>query len=56
MLGKLTVPDTETRHAVVVYVQTAEGATVDMKRPLGGGRTFNYYDLYREKLPAMSVA
>jgi len=56
MLGKLTVPDTETRHPVVVYVQTAEGATVDMKRPLGGGRTFNYYDLYREKLPAMNVA
>ena len=56
MLGKLTVPDTEARHAVVVYVQTAEGMTVDMKRPLGGVRTFNYFDLYREKLPAINVA
>jgi hypothetical protein len=56
MFGKLTTPDTNTRHPVVIYVQTAEGATVDMTRPLGGGRTFNYYDLYREKLPAMNVA
>jgi pimeloyl-ACP methyl ester carboxylesterase len=40
----------------VIYVQTAEGATVDMKRPLGRNATFNYYDLYREKLPEMSVA
>lgn len=56
MFGKLTVPNTETRHPVVIYVQTAEGMTVDMKRPLGGGRTFNYFDLYRERLPAMNVA
>lgn len=56
MFGKLTAPDTKGRHAVVVYVQTAEGATVDMKRPMGGGRTFNYFDLYRERLPAMNVA
>jgi len=27
-----------------------------MKRPLGGGKTFNYYDLYREKLPPINVA
>src|SRR5678816_1649354 len=30
--------------------------TVDMKRPGGGDTTFNYFDLYREKLPAMNLA
>jgi len=52
MLGKLTLPDAP--KAVVIYVQTAEGATVDMKRPKPGG-TFNYFDLYREKLPPLGV-
>jgi acetyl esterase/lipase len=56
MFGKLTVPNTDRPHPVVIYVQTAEGATVDMKRPLGAGRTFNYYHLYREKLAEMNVA
>jgi pimeloyl-ACP methyl ester carboxylesterase len=56
MFGKLTLPDTDKPHSVVVYVQTAEGATIDMKRPKGGGGTFNYYDLYRQKLPEMNVA
>jgi pimeloyl-ACP methyl ester carboxylesterase len=52
MFGKLTLPDAP--KAVVIYVQTAEGATVDMKRPKPGG-TFNYFDLYREKLPPLGV-
>jgi len=39
----------------VIYVQTAEGATVDMKRYKSREETFNYYDLYREKLTAMNV-
>jgi dienelactone hydrolase len=56
MLGKLTVPATERPHPVIIYVQTAEGATVDMKRPLRDGQTLNYFDLYREKLPQMDVA
>jgi dienelactone hydrolase len=56
MLGKLTIPSGGGRYPVLIYVQTAEGATVDMKRPNGRGGTFNYYDLYREKLPAMGVA
>jgi len=56
MFGRLTVPNTSARHAVVIYVQTAEGATVDMKRPAGQGKTFNYYDLYRQRLPEMDVA
>lgn len=55
MLGKLTVPWPSKLKAVVVYVQTAEGMTVDMKRPNGRGGTFNYFDLYREKLPEMGV-
>src|SRR5262245_26875140 len=56
MFGKLTIPDSGASHAVVIYVQTAEGMTVDMKRPKGREGTFNYYDLYREKLPEMNVA
>jgi pimeloyl-ACP methyl ester carboxylesterase len=56
LFGKLTVPTTEGRHPVVVYVQTAEAATVDTKRPDGRGGTFNYFDLYRAKLPSMGVA
>ena len=54
MRGKLTVPNTVGPYAVVVYVQAAEGMTVDMKRPLPNG-TFNYFDLYREKLPEIGV-
>ena len=56
MFGKLTMPESAGRHPVVIYVQTAEGMTVDMKRPKPGGGTFNYFDLYREKLPEMNVA
>lgn len=60
MLGKLTLPDPGSadeniRHAVVIYVQTAEAMTVDMTRPLSAGRTFDYFDLYREKLPEMNI-
>ncbi len=56
MFGKLVVPETGGPFGVVIAVQTAEGATVDMKRRKGREGTFNYYDLYREKLPAMNVA
>jgi uncharacterized protein len=56
MFGKLTVPDSGGRHGVVIYVQTAEGMTVDMKRRNGRGGTFNYFDLYADKLPEMNVA
>jgi dienelactone hydrolase len=56
MFGKLVTPEGRGPFPVVVYVQTAEGMTVDMKRPLGAGKTFNYFDLYRTKLPEMGVA
>ncbi len=56
MRGKLTLPGTPGDHAVVIYVQTAEGMTVDMKRPLGAGKTFNYFDIYRSKFTEMDVA
>lgn len=56
MFGKLTTPTSGGSHPVVIYVQTAEGMTIDMKRPNGRGGTFNYFDLYREKLPEMDVA
>ncbi len=55
MFGRLVLPKSNPPRAIVIAVQTAEGATVDMKRPLGGGKTFNYYDLYREKLTAMDI-
>jgi pimeloyl-ACP methyl ester carboxylesterase len=55
LFGILTLPEGRKPLAIVVYVQTAEGATVHMKRPKGRGATFNYFDLYREKLPAMDV-
>ncbi len=55
MFGRLVLPESNAPRAVVIYVQTAEGATVDMKRPLGNGKTFNYHDLYREKLTAMDI-
>jgi dienelactone hydrolase len=56
MFGKLTVPKGRGPFPVVIYVQTAEGMTVDMKRPLGGGKTFNYFDIYRAELSKIGVA
>ena len=56
MLGKLTTPGSPGRHAAVIYVQAAEAMTVDMKRSKAGGGTYNYFDVYREKLPPMDVA
>lgn len=55
MFGKLTVPNSGAPPIIVIYVQTAEGMTVDVKRPNPRGGTFNYYDLYREKLPELNV-
>jgi len=55
MLGKLVLPQSADPRALVIYVQTAEGATVDMKRPLGGTKTFNYYDLYRDTLTKKGI-
>src|SRR6185503_7152197 len=56
MFGKLTVPTSAGSHPVVIYVQNAEGMTVDQKRRKSRTETFNYFDLYREKLPEMNVA
>ena len=56
MFGKLTIPTSGGSHPVVIYVQTAEGMTVDTKRQMSRNTTFNYFDLYREKLPEMNVA
>jgi len=56
MFGKLALPTSAGTHPVVIYVQTAEGMTVDMRRHKSRTETFNYFDLYREKLPEMNVA
>jgi pimeloyl-ACP methyl ester carboxylesterase len=56
MFGKLTIPTSAGNHPVVIYVQTAEGMTVDMKRQKSRTETFNYFDLYREKLAEMNCA
>ncbi len=50
MFGRIVLPKSGKPRAIVVYVQTAEGQTIDVKRPLGGGKTFNYFDLYRVQL------
>lgn len=55
MFGRLVLPKLNAPRAVVIYVQTSEGSTIDMKRPLGNGKTFNYFDLYREKLTEMDI-
>ena len=55
MTGKLVMPDSEGLRAAVIYVQTAEGMTIDMRRPKPGG-TFDYFDVYRDKLTEMNVA
>lgn len=55
MFGKLVLPKSAAPRAIVIYVQTAEGATVDMKRPKSRTETFNYYDLYREKLTEKAI-
>jgi len=55
MFGKLVLPVSAGNHPVVIYVQDAEGTTVDMKRRKAGGGTFNYFDVYREKLADINV-
>lgn len=55
MLGRLVLPQSNSPRAIVIAVQTAEGATVDMKRPLVGGKTFNYFDLYRKHLTPRNI-
>jgi hypothetical protein len=56
MLGRLVLPSAEKSRAIVIYVQTAEGATVDQKRPLGTDKTFSYFDVYRAELPKRGPA
>lgn len=56
MLGKLTMPVGGGPYPVVIYAQTAEGMTVDMKRRLSDTTTFNFFDLYATKLPEMNIA
>jgi pimeloyl-ACP methyl ester carboxylesterase len=55
MFGKLVLPVAKAPRAILIYVQSAEGSTVDQKRPLGGGKTFNYFDLYRVELTARDI-
>src|SRR5262245_45879737 len=56
LYGRLVLPATNPPRAIVLYIQTAEAQTIDVKRPLGNGKTFNYYDVYRDKLPPMGIA
>ncbi len=55
MFGRIVLPDSTPPRAIVIAVQAAEGATVDMRRSLGDGKTFNYYDLYRKHLAAKNI-
>jgi pimeloyl-ACP methyl ester carboxylesterase len=61
MFGKLVMPgstmqEERPQYPVVIYVQTAQGMTVDMEMPDGRGGTLAYFDIYREKLPEMGIA
>lgn len=56
MFGKLARPTSGDLKAMVLYVQAAEGMTVDMKRPLSRTRSFLYFDLYRKKLSEKGIA
>jgi hypothetical protein len=49
------LPQAGAPRAIVIYVQTAEGATVDQKRLMSATATFNYYDLYRDTLTPKGV-
>jgi acetyl esterase/lipase len=55
MFGKLVMPDSPGPHPVVIHIQTAEGATVDMNRP---GRTgpVSYFDLLRAPIVGKNIA
>jgi pimeloyl-ACP methyl ester carboxylesterase len=55
MFGRLVLPKDARPRAIVLYVQTAEGQTIDVRRPLGNGKTFNYFDLYRVELPKRNI-
>ena len=55
MFGRLVLPKGAKPSAIVLYVQTAEGATIDTRRPLGDGKTFNYFDLYRVELTKRNI-
>jgi pimeloyl-ACP methyl ester carboxylesterase len=55
MFGRLVLPTSAKPRAIVVYVQTAEGMTIDVKRPLGDGKTYNYFDLYRVELAKRGI-
>ncbi|HEU0302478.1 MAG TPA: alpha/beta hydrolase [Longimicrobium sp.] len=56
MRGRLTVPLGPGPHPVVVYAQTAEGTTIEVRRPLSDSTSFSYYGLYADSLPAMGIA
>jgi dienelactone hydrolase len=56
MRGRLTVPAGRGPHPVVVYAQTAEGMTIEVRRQLTATTTFSYFDLYKDSLPAMGIA
>ena len=56
MRGRLTVPPGPGPHPVVVYAQTAEGMTIEVRRPLSDSTSFSYFDLYADTLPAMGIA
>lgn len=56
MRGRLTIPSGEGPHPVVIYAQTAEGMTFEVRRKLSDTSTFSYLRLYADSLPAMGVA
>lgn len=56
LFGKLTTPVHDGSYPVVVWVQTAEAQTVDIRVQLSDGSVIEYLDLYRECLAEMNMA
>ena len=56
LFGKLATPVGGGRHPVVVWVQTAEAQTADIRVKLPDGSVIEYLNLYRECLTEMNVA
>lgn len=55
MRGRLTLPNTPGRHAVLVMVQTAEASMLDGRTRNAKGERVSFYDLYRDNLAPLDI-
>lgn len=55
MTGRLTLPTTPGKHAVMVFVQNAEAATLDQRTRDAKGQPVAFFDLYRDTLGPLNI-